>query len=153
MEPLLLVIITEVNCDFRLDQVCDCFPVALHKGLRERQDSEPAAAEVARCLSFAKISTVSSECSFLPYPLGQLSRPPPHLPLALVVAVSALCSSEQALLSADSVHLFMLRHFAILGPQMETSKQWWYFFFFKNYFFLGTKAFERRRNNRDLEYE
>lgn len=54
MEWLLLVIITKAKCHFRLDQVYDCLPAALHKGLRDRQDSGPAAAEVARCSSFAK---------------------------------------------------------------------------------------------------
>lgn len=54
MEELLLAITTKMKCDFRLYQMYECLPAALHKGPKHRQDSEPAAAEVARCLSFAK---------------------------------------------------------------------------------------------------
>lgn len=93
---------------------------------------------LCQILNNYKISTISSEHSFLPCPLGQLSLPlPPPLPLALVVAVSALCSAEQAPLSADYVHLFMLRHFAILGPQMEASEGWVLLFFVVLFLFFS----------------
>lgn len=74
--------------------------------------------------------------SLPPRPALPPSSPPP-LPLALVVAVSALCSAEQAPLSADYVHLFMLRHFAILGPQMEASEGWVLLFFVVLFLFFS----------------
>lgn len=81
---------------------------------------------VCQILNNYKISTISSEHSFLPCPLSQLSLSPP-LPLALLVAVSACCScGSQALVSADYEHLFILRHFALLGLQMQASERWFF---------------------------
>lgn len=78
---------------------------------------------VCQILNNYKISTISSEHSFLPCPLSQLSLSPP-LPLALLVAVSPHCScGSQALVSADYEHLFTFRRFALLGLQMQCSER------------------------------
>lgn len=51
--------------------------------------------------------------------------------------------ADQATVSADYVHLFMLRHFAILVEASE------------GFFFKRTKVFEKEggRTSLDLEYE
>lgn len=53
-KEILIAIPTKMVCDFRLYQVCDCLPAALHEGPRRRQGSESPATEVARCLLFAR---------------------------------------------------------------------------------------------------
>lgn len=53
-EELLIAVTTKMVCDFRLYQMCDCLPAVLHEGPKHRQGSESPAADVARCLLFAK---------------------------------------------------------------------------------------------------